>query len=87
MQWQANALNKTSINTAQRLGFSLEGVQRWQRVLPKGKEGNGIDVSVLPESTGNGLGPGCDSTVLAIYWDEWDTKRVEVVRLMDRIGE
>ncbi len=48
-----------------------------------GKEGNGIDTSALPDTTGS-LGPGRDSAVLAMCWDEWGVKRDEVVRLMNR---
>lgn len=38
-QWFTTSLNLASQNAALRLGFTLEGVIRYHRVLPEGKEG------------------------------------------------
>jgi len=85
VQWQANSLNTRSITAAQRMGFTLEGIIRWQRVLPEGITGNGVDVSHLPEVNGKKLGPGRHSAILAICWDDWEEKRELVEKLMARV--
>ena len=63
----ANARNERSVNAAKRLGFQLEGILRWHRVLPEGKEG---DVAAVGEQA-DGKGPGRDTAMLAICWDDW----------------
>ena len=82
--WQTHAANEGSRRLATRMGFILEDVQRFQRTLPLGKLGNGFDVSKLPEATGTSLGVSRDSAVFAHYCDEWQEKREEVQRTMDR---
>ncbi|KAH7099867.1 acyl-CoA N-acyltransferase [Auriculariales sp. MPI-PUGE-AT-0066] len=42
VQWKCDAENAASMNAAQRLGFRLEGVMRWQRVLPLGCASGGF---------------------------------------------
>ncbi|KAF5331918.1 hypothetical protein D9611_008911 [Ephemerocybe angulata] len=72
--WQANYLNKASINLAQRLKFQLEGILRWDRVLPAnlGKElaGNGRGVRAKdpkPDCVGR------DTAMLSLCWDDWES--------------
>lgn len=77
VQWQANTQNQASINAAQRLGFTLEGVMRWQRVCTDNKkcisEQDGERREGLPQRDieGRKLGPGRHSAMLAICWDDW----------------
>lgn len=72
------------------MGYTLEGVIRWQRVLPEGKTGvgaGGRDGKGLPEvgSDGRILGPGRHSAMLSMCWDDWRAgKRDAVVELMRR---
>ncbi|EJD41199.1 acyl-CoA N-acyltransferase [Auricularia subglabra TFB-10046 SS5] len=64
VQWQAHADNKPSINAAKRLGFKLEGIIRWQRILPEDREGH-----MRPGDSR----PGRHSALLAICWDDWES--------------
>ena len=41
VQYQANSRNEKSVGFARRMGFRLEGIVRWQRVLDGSKPGNG----------------------------------------------
>ena len=82
VQWLANAQNERSVKAAQRLGFKLEGIMRWHRVLPVGKDGAypaGI------EDKGDGRGPGRDTAMLSICWDDWrDGVRDKLKALQER---
>lgn len=79
--WQANARNDRSVKAAQRLGFSLEGIIRWQRILPQEKEGNEVEIDGISD----GRGPGRHSAVLSICWDDWrDGVREKVDALVRR---
>jgi hypothetical protein len=40
--WQCDAANEVSKRTASRMGFRFEGVQRFHRLVPKGKVGMGL---------------------------------------------
>ncbi|KAH2490276.1 hypothetical protein KXV28_005383 [Aspergillus fumigatus] len=76
VQWQAFSDNQASIAAAQRLGFQLEGIIRWQRVLPEGKKGNanGVIDDKMPglDPTGQKkLGPGRHSAMLIAYHEIW----------------
>jgi len=64
--------------------FTFEGVQRFQRVVPVNKIGNGFDTSSLPSVVGRELGPSLDVVVFAHYCDEWPEKRGGVLAVMDR---
>ena len=80
--WQANVLNTASLRLAERMGFTLVGICRWDRVLPSGKEGNGLKTREGDPRAGC---PGRDSAVLAICWDEWeDGVKDKVARIMER---
>ena len=83
-QWQAHASNEPSRRVAARMHFTFEGVQRFQRVVPKIKTGNGFDTSRLPTVAGADLGQSRDSAVFAHYCDEWPEKRGKVLAVMDR---
>ena len=80
--WQANMKNARSIGAAKRMGFLMEGVMRWMRVLPECKEGNGRPVR---ESDSKKNQPGRDGAVLAISYEEWDNGSREYTQaLVDR---
>ena len=74
--WQAHHLNKGSIRLAERMGFKLEGVLRWDRVLPSPTVGNGRDVrdgDPRKECVGR------DTAMLSLCWDDWEESAKEVV--------
>ncbi|EAW23711.1 GNAT family N-acetyltransferase [Aspergillus fischeri NRRL 181] len=77
VQWQAFSTNQASIAAAQRLGFQLEGIIRWQRELPEGKKGieSGVIDDKMPRLDPTGqkkLGPGRHSAMLSLCWDDWE---------------
>ncbi|GJE99953.1 GNAT family N-acetyltransferase [Phanerochaete sordida] len=70
VQWQANARNEKSIAAAQKLGFTFEGVVRWQRILPPEKHETGAkprEDDPKPEYYGR------NTALLSICWDEWES--------------
>jgi len=80
LQWTANPVNKASIKVAEKMGFVYEGTMRWTLVLQEGKEGKG---SREGDPVG---GPGRDSVLLAICWDDWEGEvRERVVKLMEKV--
>lgn len=75
--WLANAKNERSVKAAQRLGFRLEGIMRWHRILGERKDGEYAD--------GDGRGPGRDTAMLSICWDDWrDGARDKLKALQER---
>ena len=84
VQWTAHSENKRSIAAAVRLGFVLEGVMRWHRVIPRCKEG----VEVNRADTGVEENPGRHTAMLAVCWDDWEKEGVKtrLVELMERAG-
>lgn len=80
VQWHAHANNGPSIKAAERLGYKLEGIIRWQRTLPAEKE------SSAPLRSGDPLSvPGRHAAILAICWDDWENGVREQIRgLMER---
>lgn len=79
--WLANARNERSVKAAERMGFRLEGVMRWHRILPEGKEGELVE----KEGVSDGRGPGRDTAMLSICWDDWrDGVRNKVQALVER---
>lgn len=91
VQWQAFSINQPSILAAQRLGFTLEGIIRWQRVIPNHKEciseapGERSAGKPILDVQGRPLGPGRHSAILSICWDDWlEGKRGHVLELLAR---
>ena len=77
VQWQANAGNEKSVRTAQKLGFTLEGIIRWQRILPPEKRETGVkprEGDPKPEYYGR------HSALLSVCWDDWEGGVKEKVR-------
>jgi RimJ/RimL family protein N-acetyltransferase len=69
VQWQANECNEKSWKAAMKMGFTKEGVSRWQMVLPVGKLHGGL----LPrEGDPKPDCPGRHSIMLAVCWDDWE---------------
>ncbi|EKM51083.1 uncharacterized protein PHACADRAFT_103896 [Phanerochaete carnosa HHB-10118-sp] len=82
VQWQANALNEKSVSAAQKMGFILEGIIRWQRLLPPEKSERGLkprEDDPKPEYYGR------NSALLSVCWDDWeDGVRQQVQERMAR---
>ncbi|KDQ52507.1 hypothetical protein JAAARDRAFT_162648 [Jaapia argillacea MUCL 33604] len=81
VQWQTSTKNEASIRVAQRMGFKLEGIKRWDRVMPEGRIGNG---RALREYDAKIERRGRDTTVLAICWDDWIVEKENVRYQMAR---
>jgi len=81
--WQANMLNKASVGLAERMGFKLEGVLRWERALPLGKEETG---RISREGDPKRDYVGRDTALLALCWDDWeDGVKRKVNLVMQRV--
>ena len=82
VQWQAHADNKPSVRAAERLGFKMEGIIRWDRILRTDKAGE----TPAPERAFVNPGIGRHCARLAICWDDWDLEggREHVQAQMDR---
>ncbi|KXN83249.1 hypothetical protein AN958_01654 [Leucoagaricus sp. SymC.cos] len=70
--WQANELNEPSRRLADRMGFSFEGILRWDRILPPRKKqyGNGVE-----PREGDPRGRdfvGRHTVILSHCWDDWE---------------
>ena len=83
VQWQANKLNTKSVGAAQKLGFKLEAILRWDRVLPATKAsvyngGREREGDPRPGTVGR------DTAMLALCWDDWESERGRVLQAMDR---
>jgi len=66
VQWNTNPTNPASIKVADKMGFIYEGTMRWMWVLPQGKDGRKV-------RDGDPVtGPGRDSVLLAVCWDDWE---------------
>ncbi|KAF8597095.1 acyl-CoA N-acyltransferase [Ceratobasidium sp. AG-I] len=81
VQWQAHASNAPSVRAGKRMGFRMEGIIRWQRPLPAGKE------SSEPFRKDDELGlPGRHTVMLSVCWDDWEGGVKEHVRgLIERV--
>ena len=77
--WQANTLNGASVRLAERMGFKLEGVLRWQRVLSPEKSGAG---RISREGDPRHDCVGRDTALLALCWDDWENGGREMVSLV-----
>lgn len=70
--WCLNHLNTPSRAAAQRLGFTYEGVLRWDRVLSEGKPGVALPTWAVERETALGRGlVGRHSVGLGMGWDDW----------------
>lgn len=67
--WQAHALNDKSIKAANRLGFKLEGILRFDRIMSPGKPSNGNGERAEDPKVGWG---GRDTVILGLCWDDWE---------------
>lgn len=79
MQWLADPPNKASLAAAQRMGFQLEGILRWNRVVPdaeaRGKIHNGRDGPPYGQQKDGGR----DTAYLSLCWDDWLNGKRELV--------
>lgn len=82
VQWCTHSKNQKSVHAAERLGFKMEGVLHWLRVLPERKEGNGIPLrqgDPKPDNLGR------DTIQLSLCWDDWENGgRAHIEKLMAR---
>ena len=69
VQYQAHESNARSVALARGLGFRMECVQRWQRVLREDKVGNGQEARVGDPMPGT---RGRDTAMLSVCWDDWE---------------
>jgi len=83
VQWQTNMLNEASKRSAERMGFKMECVVRWERALPPGKEGLPWGSSIVGED-GKVQYPGRHTAVLALCWDDWEVEREKIIKEMER---
>lgn len=84
VQWQTSSMNTSSIRTAERMAFKMEGVLRWDRIFhggkAKGKIGNGCR---LPRGSEDDLAR--DTVLFSLCWDDWEQGAKEKVQaVMDR---
>jgi len=70
--WQANVFNEASVRLAERMGFKLEAVLRWDRVLPIGKNDAGNKKGERDGDPRAGCA-GRDTAMLGICWDDWES--------------
>ncbi|KAK2590059.1 hypothetical protein QQS21_012266 [Conoideocrella luteorostrata] len=80
--WEAHVENMTSRRLALRVGFELEGIKRWARVV-KDEE---VSVSAEALARRNGTAtelPGRHTAVYSIVWDEWDAKRPRLISQLE----
>ncbi|KAF9530131.1 hypothetical protein CPB83DRAFT_851613 [Crepidotus variabilis] len=85
--WQANNSNKASVRCAERLGFKLEAILRWDRVLPPRKKSLGVGNGINPRvGDPHPEGVGRDTALLALCWDDWENgERDKVDIIMQRV--
>jgi RimJ/RimL family protein N-acetyltransferase len=82
VQWKCDAENTRSLAIAKRLGFQLEAVKRWYRVVPDGSDDR------LPGVTDPVKAPGRHYAFLSMCWDTWEREGRETVRkqMARRVG-
>ncbi|KAJ7625910.1 acyl-CoA N-acyltransferase [Roridomyces roridus] len=85
--WRTNACNEKSVRAAQRMGFQMEGLRRWSRVLPEWKtEADGGKSERPREGDPKPNCLGADSVVLGLCWDDWEGGvREQVDKAMNRV--
>ncbi|KAJ6262570.1 Tyrosine--tRNA ligase [Drechslerella dactyloides] len=89
VQWMASSVNHRSIGTAEKMGFTKEGIIRWDRLYPgggkKGKQSSGKKLLFHGRVTHmNEDDLGRDSVMLSMCWDDWylEGKKEHVNRRM-----
>ncbi|KAK1221550.1 hypothetical protein PQX77_015669 [Marasmius sp. AFHP31] len=78
VQWMANALNSASVGFAKKMGFELEGIIKWHRVISQSKA-VGHNGSAIREGDPRGGHLARDTAMLATYWDVWENGGREMV--------
>jgi RimJ/RimL family protein N-acetyltransferase len=68
VQWQANHLNEPSISAAKKMGFTMEGVLRWERTIPLSKR----DVAETVILNGEEQIPSRHTAMLSMNWVDWN---------------
>lgn len=86
VQWQCSSVNAPSIRAAERLGFRKEGIMKWHRVFPGGKDNakvhNGRE---MPRGSLDEEDYARDTVVLAHCWDDWEQGgRENIQAIMNR---
>ncbi|CAI7609782.1 unnamed protein product [Penicillium pancosmium] len=79
MQWLADPPNKASLSAAQRMGFQLEGILRWNKVVPDADARGKIHNGRKKPSYGEEKDGGRDTAYLSLCWDDWLGGKREVV--------
>ncbi|KAG1781659.1 acyl-CoA N-acyltransferase [Suillus placidus] len=72
--WYAHSDNEPSLRLAARMGLRREGTLRWAWVLPVGKA-----LGKTPRKTDLLAGPGRDSAIMAMSWEDWEDGAREIV--------
>lgn len=83
-EWHANVENSSSRKLALRLGFELEGIKRWARVVTDGEVSVSADALAERNGTVKEL-PGRHTAIYSIVWDEWSEKRPTIVSLVGEL--
>ncbi|KAF9261673.1 hypothetical protein L218DRAFT_980817 [Marasmius fiardii PR-910] len=84
VQWLANKLNSPSIRLGEKMGFVLEGILRWHKVIPPDRT---IAHNGCPGRKGDPREGylGRDSAILGLYWDVWENGgREKIDEIMER---
>ena len=82
VEWKTHSGNVASRKLADRIGFELEGVCRWERIVQPGKPGLAADG--LQRRNGSPVElHGQHMALYSIVWDEWDQKRPHIVAEME----
>lgn len=83
VEWKCHSQNAASRGLAERLGFELEGISRWERLFPEGE----LSLSVEALEKRNGKKEeiaGRHTAIYSLVWDEWDEKRPKLVAMMNK---
>ena len=81
--WQAHSANEASRNLALKTLFTYEGTQRFERLMPDHKQGNGYDTSNMTDVFGRKTSHSRDTAVFGHYCDEWAEKRPRLINLIE----
>lgn len=85
MQWLADPPNKASLSAAQRMGFQLEGILRWNKVVVDADERGKVHNEREKPPYGEQKDGGRDTAYLSLCWDDWLCGKRDVVdKLLSR---